>query len=188
MHRASIDWLESRTLMSHTLVEGVLTITGTEARDIIHVNLTEEHVAFGIVGGPGNGVPREDVRLVIVRGLADDDWLLVDDGSAEDGEPAFNIPLVLDGGAGDDLLARGPRATTPAVFLGGPGNDTINGGAGTDIAYGGTGDDTLNGGAGNDILSGGPGNDTLDGGSGRNILREGGPSPLIPSRRGLWSD
>ena len=168
--RAAVETLEPRALLSSTLEDGVLTITGTEGRDILQLNLTETHVAFGFVGGPGQGVPREDVRLVVARGLGGDDWLLISDGSAEDGEPAFNVPVVLDGGAGDDLLTRGPRATTPALLLGGPGDDTLVGGAGTDIADGGAGNDTVTGGAGDDVLFGGPGRDDLDGGAGSDTL------------------
>ena len=39
-------------------------------------------------------------------------------------------------------------------IAGGPGNETLNGGAGNDILTGGPGNDTLNGGAGDDILTG----------------------------------
>ena len=170
--RAPVESLERRALLSATLEDSVLTITGTEGPDIGHLNLNGDLIAFGFVGGPGQAVPLSDVRLVILRGLGGDDQLLVSDGSAEEGEPAFNVPLILDGGAGDDLLARGHRATTPALLLGGAGDDTLVGGPGTDVADGGTGDDTITGNAGDDILFGGPGHDRLDGGTGHDVLRQ----------------
>ncbi|HZN69752.1 MAG TPA: hypothetical protein VFB66_31040 [Tepidisphaeraceae bacterium] len=186
-----VELLEGRRLLSATLEGGVLTVTGTAGPDIIQLNLADEDtIAVGIVGSSGMAFPRDEVNLVVVRGLGGDDWLLVGDGSAEDGEPAFNVPLVLDGGPGDDLLSRGPRATTPATFHGGPGNDTINagggggvnlvhggpgddditGGPGTDIVFGGAGDDTILGGDGDDILVGGPGDDDIDGGAGADVV------------------
>jgi Ca2+-binding RTX toxin-like protein len=69
-----------------------------------------------------------------------------------------NLADTINAGAGDD------------VAFGGYGSDTINGGAGNDRLYGETGHDRLNGGDGNDTLNGGEGNDTLDGGAGRDIL------------------
>jgi hypothetical protein len=47
-----------------------------------------------------------------------------------------------------------------AIFVGGPGNDTILAGPGDDVIYGGSGDDTLKGSDGNNYLDGGPGTDT----------------------------
>ena len=77
----------------------------------------------------------------------------------------------------DDSLAGG--ASTD-LFDGGAGNDTILGNAGNDVLYGGAGDDSISGGAGNDWLKGEDGDDTLlgddgddqlIGGTGTNILR-----------------
>lgn len=51
------------------------------------------------------------------------------------------------------------------VHAAGNGNDTVNGGAGTDILLGQNGDDTLNGQGGVDLLCGGRGNDRLTGGA-----------------------
>ena len=191
--RVAVECLEIRALLSATLSGGVLEVTGTEGADIIQLNLAdEETIAVGLVGSPGMAFSRNEVSVVVVRGLGGDDWLLVADGSAEDGEPAFDVPLVLDGGPGDDLLSRGPRATTPATFIGGPGDDTINasgggganvvsggpgddtitGGPGPDVVFGDAGDDMIIGGDGDDILVGGPGQDEIDGGLGSNVILE----------------
>ncbi|MDH7499332.1 MAG: hypothetical protein QHH30_02995 [candidate division NC10 bacterium] len=62
------------------------------------------------------------------------------------------LPVVMDGGAGNDHLKAGRG---PATLLEGDGNDLL---------IGGPGNDTLVGANGNDILVGGPGTDTLDGG------------------------
>jgi VCBS repeat-containing protein len=59
------------------------------------------------------------------------------------------------------------------VRVGSNGNDTLTGGAGTDLAFGQNGNDTLSGLGGNDLLCGGNGNDTLSGGDGDDTLAGG---------------
>jgi len=56
------------------------------------------------------------------------------------------------------------------LFVGGDGNDRLNGGGGRDIFNGGDGNDIASGGAGNDFLNGGIGRDFLDGGTGDDLL------------------
>lgn len=74
----------------------------------------------------------------------------------------MNVPLVVFGGDGDDVL------------VGGRGSDSIDGGDGNDILFGGTletdAGDELTGGAGNDLLVGHWGSDTLRGGGGSDLL------------------
>ena len=55
----------------------------------------------------------------------------------------LDIPTLIDGGEGNDLL------------IGGAGNDILIGGAGNDKLMGGTGNDKLHGGKGDDLLMGG---------------------------------
>ena len=75
--------------------------------------------------------------------------------------------LVLNGGAGDDLIYGSKYSDT---LYGGIGNDYISGGDGNDKIYGGDGDDQLYGGAGNDTIYGGNGKDTIVGGAGNDLL------------------
>jgi Ca2+-binding RTX toxin-like protein len=56
---------------------------------------------------------------------------------------------------------------TNNLFIGGAGNDSLNGMAGNDILLGGDNNDTLTGDIGDDTLFGGPGTDTLTGGLGQ---------------------
>lgn len=62
------------------------------------------------------------------------------------------LPVIIDGGDGDDHLKAGGGG---AVLLGGNGNDMLIGGSGNDILIGGTGLDRLVGGRGEDFLAGG---------------------------------
>lgn len=82
------------------------------------------------------------------------------------------------GSSANDIINGEDSSENVGVGLnGGPGNDTINGGAGiigdivngdagNDLLYGGTqGAETLSGGSGNDRLEGGDGNDVFNGGA-----------------------
>jgi len=74
---------------------------------------------------------------------------------------------------GDDYVRASRKITIPVTIRGGPGRDTLIGGAGEDEIKGGNGIDKLVGRDGNDVLSGGNGADLLFGGGGDDILRGG---------------
>lgn len=71
------------------------------------------------------------------------------------------IPLVYDGGDGDDEINGGNGAD---LLIGGDGNDLIDGNQGADLALMGADDDTFqwDPGDGNDVVEGQEGNNTLD--------------------------
>jgi Ca2+-binding RTX toxin-like protein len=78
-----------------------------------------------------------------------------------------NIPALVDGEDGDDVLSSGGGDDT---LIGGPGKDNLDGGDGNDVLIGGDNDDKLNGGKGRDILIGGRGKDDLKGGHDDDLL------------------
>jgi len=87
-----------------------------------------------------------------------------------------NVPLLIDGGTGNDIIVG--SSGIDSIF-GGDGNDLINGGSGNDLINGNDGDDSLSGDAGSDTvfgdlgvdaLLGGLGDDLLDGGFGNDYL------------------
>ena len=78
--------------------------------------------------------------------------------------------IVVDLGAGDDMLLIAGTLTQPTVVMGGSGNDTVIGGGGPTVFVGGLGNDRLIGGRGRNILIGGTGSDVLIGGGGQDIL------------------
>ncbi len=95
---------------------------------------------------------------------------------------ALSIPVLFDGGAGDDLLIGGSSNDT---LFGGSGDDTMVGGAGDDqifandgddLLFGDAGDDLLIADAGRDLVVGGEGFDFLDGGEDADILIAGSES------------
>src|SRR5262249_52993314 len=82
---------------------------------------------------------------------------------------AYDGPVTLDGGAGNDILIGGAGND---ILIGGDGDDYLDGGAGSDGLSGGAGDDTLSGGTGFDTLSGGADNDFIHGGEDYDTLFE----------------
>jgi Ca2+-binding RTX toxin-like protein len=87
--------------------------------------------------------------------------------------------VAISAGPGDDLVDGFQLAAPAGVLLeGGAGDDILIGGDGNDMIFGGDGNDVLIGRAGTDILNGGPGDDVLIGGE---IVTDG----LIPTKAWL---
>jgi len=169
-------------------------MTGEPAPDTYEISLLD---------GPGQHVVIED-------GIANDGWMQVTiDGEVSD----FRVPvsqLTITGGNGNDLIEMlsVDSLTTPAisisagsgddtvdvsmlsqpvVVIGGPGRDSLTGGAANDRLVGGPGHDVLNGGSGNDTLAGGAGRDSLNGNSGNDrVLGQGGSGDVLTG--GLGDD
>ena len=74
------------------------------------------------------------------------------------------------GWAGDDHIAIVNEIAVPMILDGGAGNDNLNGGRGNNILLGGPGDDDLRGSINRDILIGGEGSDRLQAGSNDDLL------------------
>jgi hypothetical protein len=146
-----VDQLESRTMMSASLVNGVLTVSGTAGHD----HLTVEQGSAGIY------VMENGVRTNIMSS-----------GKAVQTLSATSVKsIVMNGYDGHDHLGVSfTLGTKPAKFYGGDGNDEVVGGYGNDQIWGGAGNDTISGRNGNDYIHGGTGNDTLKGGSGNDEI------------------
>lgn len=146
MNRASHNYfepLEQRQLLSATLANGVLTVTGSNANEVISVTVAPDGI-FRMTQVHENGVrtfnSRLRIRKVVVNALAGDDTVTIGAGIG---------PAVLNGGKGSDSLS------------GGADDDVLRGQAGNDVLIGGDGADILIGGRGFDHLDGGPGADTF---------------------------
>lgn len=95
--------------------------------------------------------------------------------------PTITNTVIIDGGAGNDLLVGGGGRS---VFFGGEGNDFLFGGAGNDVLMGGSGNDQVFGGGGNDAVAGGEGSDIVEGGAGLDLLVGGQNSDLVAGGNG----
>lgn len=83
----------------------------------------------------------------------------------------FHAPdgLRINGGDGNDVI-HASRAGTPVILDGGAGHDLLTGGAAGDLLIGGDGNDRVAGGPGNDLIIGGAGADRLGGDGGDDLL------------------
>ena len=206
--REWIDVLESRRLLSATLVDGTLTVLGTPLWDDIRVyrrpGPTDAPV-YAVEIGPRDGrrptltweFPLQDVRSVVVRSGSGDD--VVDLGAATFPLPRsteygpLTVPSRVDSGIGNDRVYGG---TSRDMIVdpfgnerieGGQGDDWINAGWGRDVVHGGIGGDIVFGGTGNDFLEGGPGDDRLYGGSGDDVVHgDGGNDRLYGGAGNDW--
>ncbi len=135
------------------VVDGVLTIVGTDGSDRIvvkptdcdpdelTVRINERDYGFRLRPRDNPDSPYSDVSLIRVHGLAGDDDIIV--------KPAITIPAWLYGGHGDDKLKGGDGDD---VLIGGDGDDVLVGEDGRDLMIGGTGSDKIVGNAGDDLI------------------------------------
>jgi Ca2+-binding RTX toxin-like protein len=112
-------------------------------------------------GTSGNDTLSTNAELNVTTyyGYLGDDLILFGNKT---GDPVGLYPVLIEGGAGDDVLTGNISNDT---LYGGDDNDVCYGNGGDDIVYGGEGGDTLTGNEGFDRLSGGFGDDHLFGGS-----------------------
>ena len=143
------------------LKDGVLSIEGSKRSERIALRLQAGNagvlqIDVGDDGYADFAAAREDIERIDLDAAGGDDLVRVDESNG-----AFSdIPLTIDGGAGDDSLAGGSGAE---LLLGNDGNDSIDGNRGNDVAFTGAGDDTFvwDPGDGNDVIEGQEGADTM---------------------------
>jgi Ca2+-binding RTX toxin-like protein len=155
------------------LVDGVLYVAGTSSDDSVRIDQT----CHGKIMVYASFLPdRCHVRTFNVKEIERIEIYLGDGNDHASIADNINLPVQIDGGAGDDYLRAGGGPTVilggkgSDKLIGGHGNDQILGGDGNDMIIGGCGDDILDGGVGNDLLFGCLGNDTLLGGDGNDLL------------------
>jgi Ca2+-binding RTX toxin-like protein len=146
-----LESLESRRLMSVTLTDRVVHVSGTTGRDDLHLyNINETFVVQ-----TGTSIKNRSTPIP----KADFDSIVVDVGGGNDSVWCTNFPwaVTMVGGSGNDVLVGSQAAD---LLCGGAGNDALTGGDGADTLSGGRGNDELYGAAGADDLRGGGGIDT----------------------------
>jgi len=152
-----IEFLENRRLLSASVANGVLTITGTDKAD--HINVVQRGAAIIVhqVNSITRFAKKDHISSIVINALAGNDQIKV----------TSKLGATIDGGDGKDLIIGGNGAD---ILIGGNGNDRILGQAGNDSISGGAGKDALFGGAGDDFIdaldtesdqvAGGAGNDS----------------------------
>src|SRR6266516_420653 len=144
------------------LKHGVLTIEGTDASDRIALRLQAGYpgvlqVDVGDDGSADFSFERDRIAKVTVDGRAGDDLVRIDESN---GVFTDSIPTTIAGGDGNDTINGGNGSET---LLGGDGNDSIDGNGGNDLALLGAGADTFvwDPGDGSDTIEGQDGTDTM---------------------------
>jgi Ca2+-binding RTX toxin-like protein len=172
------------------------------AEDQIDDKLEVRQIGDGKVRVSGYGweETHEGVELIVADGGKGPDELLFlpgteegSDGSGEEDDTPFTIPVVVSGGPGDDIIKTGDGADKvfgdAAIAAGswagknynaitaqspdsedGDNADQLETGIGDDLVYGGAGDDAIDTGFGEDTAFGEGGNDELKGGPGDDAL------------------
>jgi Ca2+-binding RTX toxin-like protein len=195
--RPILEILEDRCYLTVSVVDGVLTIVGTENADVVTVVQAADvadtwRVSFN---GDVTDHPFSGINSISFVGYGGDDSF--EHGCAGGWPCGVNmLPVWADGGDGHDTLkivekyGGGPNHT----LLGGNGHDALQGGWGNDILKGGKGRDTLVGDYGDDVLYGGKGDDDLyggggagTGGSGSDYLKGGPGYDYVDGGKGDWA-
>ena len=144
-----------------SLVDGVLTIKGTDSKDKVEIKRVGSQLE---VETDFTSPKKQSFNLSSVTSIE----IFLKGGQDEAKiDKEISIPTFISGGDGKDKLEAGSGDT---IMLGGEGDDELKGGDGNDILDGGDGKDKLEGNKGRDILIGGTDKDELDGKEGDDIL------------------
>lgn len=132
-------------------------VNASQVTDGMTVKATPTGFRFDRITAVTFGIDLVDVDRLAINGFGGNDTLVTD--------PGVSLPMVIDGGSGDDVLTTGDGAD---VVNGGDGNDTLNGAGGGDRLIGDRGGDTFNGGEGDDttVWNNGDGSDLMNGDNG----------------------
>jgi Ca2+-binding RTX toxin-like protein len=144
------------------LAHHTLDVQGTQANDAIALRLAAGNpnviqVDLGDNGSADFSFPRAAIGRITVEARGGDDHVRIDDTN---GTFTDTIPTSINGGPGNDTIAGGAGAET---LNGGPGDDSIDGNGGNDVSNLGRGQDTFvwDPGDGSDTIEGGDGTDTM---------------------------
>ena len=164
--------LEQRRLMSTTLVNGILTVTGTAGNDRLEADMLNGEIYVienGLLGGGFGGIfNASQVTKVVFHGMDGHDTMIA--------HPELARQADFWGGNGDDSMYGNIQ---PNYMFGAAGrdycwaeggNDSLAGGADNDLIYAGYGDDLVSGYEGDDLIFGGVGNDTIYGDIGHDTI------------------
>jgi Ca2+-binding RTX toxin-like protein len=161
--RLAIEGLERRAMLAADLLNGTLTVVGTNGNDNIQVQVAVGGLHAGELEVDVNGAQSfftvAQVNSIRISGLNGNDQITVDDGVL--------INTTIEGGQGNDTIKGGGGDDT---IRGGSGNDTIDGSLGNDVIFGGQGNDSIHGGDGDDTVHGDQGKDRIWGDVGNDSL------------------
>jgi Ca2+-binding RTX toxin-like protein len=156
--------LEPRRLLSVSLNNGVLSITGTDDSEQFVVEIDPGNATQLRVSDDGSiqTFARSAVQFIRLNAASGDDTVRL--GTAE---APLTLPATLYGGSGNDTITAFTANGTRIRVYGQEGDNAITlGGNSRDIVYAGEGNNIVNTGSGRDYIIGGEGNDYIDAGPG----------------------
>jgi Ca2+-binding RTX toxin-like protein len=137
--------LETRRHFSVSIVNGILTVSGTPYDDQITINVNPVSLYTKTITNTTT------VTITSPKGTTTNSF------------PTSTFSgIAVTGGDGNDRVEITGNCTRPSTLSGDAGNDTLLGGGGSDKMLGGDGNDLLDGRGGADIFNGGSGADTAD--------------------------
>jgi Ca2+-binding RTX toxin-like protein len=143
MTAATVEALESRRMLSASVVDGQLRVVGTDAAEYLSIQRVS-------IGGVTKLEVAEQLVLSKTINLSRFDAAAITNG------------IRVDARNGDDVVEVYSSVTNRTTLIGGSGNDTLIGGNGRDILRGGAGFDLLDGRGNRDQFEGGADVDTAD--------------------------
>ncbi len=201
--KAIIEAVEQRTLLSATVANGVLTVNGTSAADVITVGFNLDFSQTnGIstisgtyttkVNGVSSNYNASPIQKVIVNGLNGNDSIAISGSEQDNNAGAAPVGLTVNEGDGNDgvsvvITGAGVGASTTVNITAGNGNDSmlVQGGNAATVTAG-NGNDTLGASANiadlDATFNAGNGNDQING------ISPGGASLSIHANVGTGHD
>lgn len=187
----SFEGLETRQMLSATLVGDVLTIDGTAVNDAIRISAGAANgdVVVNFAPGVARNTTFNGVNSIVINGLAGNDRIAVRDGIVDTLGAAIGVQI--NAGDGNDRVRGG---SGDEVIDAGAGNDRVRDDAGdntVDLGDGfnrvrtGDGNDDITGGADQDRIRDTGGTNTIDAGDGNNRIRTGDGDDDITTGTGL---
>jgi RTX calcium-binding nonapeptide repeat (4 copies) len=135
----------AQLLFDPQALELVLSIEGRSSRDRVVISLASSGQLLRVdFNGKISTFPTSQVARILIFGRDGNDELRL--------ESNVNVPALIDGGDGADVIKGGAAAD---ILLGQAGDDQVYGFGGRDLLIGGNGKDTEYGGADDDLLVGG---------------------------------
>jgi Ca2+-binding RTX toxin-like protein len=163
-----VESLESRRLLSVSLQNGTLLITGNNKNNTVDVSYSQFLGKVVVTDTILGQLPmikqfgKNQIKKIKITGGGGDDILNVLNMG--------KVPIYFDGGAGNDIFNTISSTMGKCTLIGGAGDDQLTGGSAGDVIDGGAGADRLFGNAGKDTLTGGTGIDLIEGGIGDDTI------------------
>jgi Ca2+-binding RTX toxin-like protein len=155
---ASLELLEPRRMLTSTITNKELIITGRSTADVISMSVSGSNLRLNDNGSVKNVAFSTFNRIRVNAGSGNDSVTLPSN------LPKTVSAIVLDAGNGHDTVVGSNKGDN---MIGGSGNDSMTGNGGDDTLLGQAGNDNLSGGAGDrDRIHPGLGNDICSGGAG----------------------